>query len=99
MRISDWSSDVCSSDLLVRLERAPRRPQQPRTVSHAFKHAGDHLGRFVVDQIIDHVADVDVARVARRQEIGRAACWERECQYVLVSVVAGSLQKKTTTQR
>src|SRR3546814_16388272 len=29
-------------------------------------------------------------------EIGRASCRERVCQYVLISVVAGSLKKKRT---
>src|SRR3546814_15293606 len=29
-------------------------------------------------------------------EIGRASCRERVCQYVLISVVAGSLKKKIT---
>src|SRR3546814_10451502 len=31
-----------------------------------------------------------------RGEIGRASCRERVCQYVWISVVAGSLKKKTT---
>src|SRR3546814_16628798 len=30
-----------------------------------------------------------------RYEIGRASCRERVCQYVEISVVAGSLKKKT----
>src|SRR3546814_10416503 len=29
MRISDWSSDVCSSDLGARDRRSPRRPHRP----------------------------------------------------------------------
>src|SRR3546814_9308596 len=29
MRISDWSSDVCSSDLLLRAARRVRGPRQP----------------------------------------------------------------------
>src|SRR3546814_4987076 len=44
MRISDWSSDVCSSDLLV----AGELRQQP-TVSGM--HARDHR-RLIVDQIV-----------------------------------------------
>src|SRR3546814_4317623 len=65
MRISDWSSDVCSSDL-----------QSPVAA------AGDHL-----------VGAVDAARLHLRRrldpgaalpldEIGRASCRERVCQYV-----------------
>src|SRR3546814_15110985 len=33
--------------------------------------------------------------IARGAQIGRAACRERVCQYVVISVVAGSLKKKT----
>src|SRR3546814_9484399 len=29
MRISDWSSDVCSSDLRIRARRCPRRRRRP----------------------------------------------------------------------
>src|SRR3546814_14440131 len=32
-------------------------------------------------------------------EIGRASCRERVCQYVSISVVAGSLKKKTNKQK
>src|SRR3546814_7848843 len=74
MRISDWSSDVCSSDLLQR---------------------GDHLGAAGVagvavevgageavagEEAVDHrphaLADEG------GNEIGRASCRERVCQYV-----------------
>src|SRR3546814_20745959 len=34
-------------------------------------------------------------RLALSSEIGRASCRERVCQYVWISVVAGSLQKKS----
>src|SRR3546814_18563584 len=34
------------------------------------------------------------ADVAELDEIGRASCRERVCQYVSISVVAGSLKKK-----
>src|SRR3546814_19911049 len=33
----------------------------------------------------------------QEQEIGRASCRERVCQYVYISVVAGSFKKKTNT--
>src|SRR3546814_2448857 len=44
MRISDWSSDVCSSDLNARLSRPPRRsaqpqPRQPDARSGRSRHA------------------------------------------------------------
>src|SRR3546814_1665753 len=83
MRISDWSSDVCSSDLQHRLEAQ-------------FDHALDqHLAVFGITA----PAPFDAAfllelrngliergqHLRRRREapqIGRASCRERVCQYV-----------------
>src|SRR3546814_16179898 len=86
MRISDWSSDVCSSDLLAGRIAAPalrlERADQP---------VGE-LERIVLD------VDQGQARHEARNlqhEIGRASCRERVCQYVSISVVAVSLKKKT----
>src|SRR3546814_12826078 len=36
----------------------------------------------------------DRSRVLTPIQLGRASCWERVCQYVLISVVAVSLKKK-----
>src|SRR3546814_2902118 len=74
MRISDWSSDVCSSDLIVdALDPLGKHPAAPR-----IKRCGFGM-----------IARDDGARVARqfggvraREEIGRASCRERVCQYV-----------------
>src|SRR3546814_5615786 len=74
MRISDWSSDVCSSDLRDRLRHVRgtgRRAGCPRQHAESAR---------------------DVPR-----EIGRASCRERVCQYVLISVVAVSFNKKKTS--
>src|SRR3546814_4729509 len=76
MRISDWSSDVCSSDLLPGLTRD--------------RHYGEgRLGGrpyIVVDTGgFEPVAkDGILLEMARQteQEIGRASCRERVCQYV-----------------
>src|SRR3546814_16093570 len=85
MRISDWSSDVCSSDLPTSsasrnagwaMGRAGPCASRHRTGDHAALPRGSHrLGR----------------------EIGRASCRERVCQYVYISVVAVSLKKKHGT--
>src|SRR3546814_11261741 len=121
MRISDWSSDVCSSDLQRFGEAAHGdgnlgvdRPESPAT-------RGDHLAiqplcRLELAQVIEqhrqvvparrHVGVVvaqlraargdglPVPRLAFLQQIGRASVRERECQYVEISVGAGSLKKK-----
>src|SRR3546814_1317362 len=78
MRISDWSSDVCSSDLPG--------------------HAGDTLGDFALgvaggaeaaQVALDVCGEYRNAGIAERlgqalqgDEIGRASCRERVCQYV-----------------
>src|SRR3546814_12726964 len=103
MRISDWSSDVCSSDLMIGdpafflddlvgdeqlfgAQRA-RLPQQ-----HDLPP----------DRLFDDVALRRLlgSRVAQPHqlgdEIGRASCRERVCQYVSISVVAVSLKKTNT---
>src|SRR3546814_4755871 len=69
MRISDWSSDVCSSDL-----RAPD-VNGSKTV-----HEGQSCPRLRVEErIILGNLDVDPVRSGK---IGRASCRERVCQYV-----------------
>src|SRR3546814_12373525 len=103
MRISDWSSDVCSSDLLVHQGDVEGGVGQRQLIEVALAHlpvpdagplqigAGDgkHLTRQVdADQAIGTVRD------DREHEIGRASCRERVCQYVSIPVVAVSLKKK-----
>src|SRR3546814_3472294 len=66
MRISDWSSDVCSSDLLTDyLAQAVR--------------AADRLKR---DIGLIFGAIVRRERPGLVEKIGRASCRERVCQYV-----------------
>src|SRR3546814_4852168 len=73
MRISDWSSDVCSSDLVL---------------NGPFKHNVSlfHILRFVTDSLgfgIDFLARLwGVALLKPPRQIGRASCRERVCQYV-----------------
>src|SRR3546814_2238235 len=100
MRISDWSSDVCSSDLPYKGVTMDKRVRQ------AIAYALD------VDEIIKGVLDGKAMRTATlltplhfgydpalkpiKQDlgkIGRAACRERVCRDVEISVVAVSLNK------
>src|SRR3546814_8368085 len=74
MRISDWSSDVCSSDLRVREGKA-RRIDLPDQV----------FSRVHVDDIACGVIaalEANAPPGAYNLEIGRASCRERVCQYV-----------------
>src|SRR3546814_9041238 len=83
MRISDWSSDVCSSDLNLLLV----------AVAHQAERAGgDAVGEAPVDEgVLLAVGDPDLRRtrlgdggaeVLPVGEIGRESCRERVCQYV-----------------
>src|SRR3546814_7923593 len=74
MRISDWSSDVCSSDLEWMISVAELHGD---TAVHI--PLGAHQRR--VEEELDPACPVDVDEF-RRQQIGRASCRERVCQYV-----------------
>src|SRR3546814_8779219 len=72
MRISDWSSDVCSSDLFVM-----------NTLSTALKQfVNDEDGVTAIEygMIAALIATALVLGIG--YEIGRASCRERVCQYV-----------------
>src|SRR3546814_14583662 len=90
MRISDWSSDVCSSDLLrdAHHHGAGYPPgQRARTACAVSGAARRHASA--------RCAGSDgVSVLFTGQEIGRASCRERVYQYVLISVVAVSLKKQ-----
>src|SRR3546814_20842727 len=98
MRISDWSSDVCSSDLerQQRSATARRGRQAARRICAAAEGPDPHsasLSRRLC------AASRLRARLADRlrpqgREIGRASCRERLSQYVYISGVADSLKKK-----
>src|SRR3546814_19315524 len=86
MRISDCSSDVCSSDLILALYVV--RPFNVGSV--------DDLLR--VTNELSHLEQSGGSSRSAPQfhgQIGRASCRERVCQYVSISVVAVSLKNKT----
>src|SRR3546814_20906486 len=104
MRISDWSSDVCSSDLLrgARPGAPPVRPatglDQPalltpaalaRRRARAARHPGGDRETGV--SVFQLVPERDAGPV---YEIGRASCRGSGGQYVENSVVAVSLKNK-----
>src|SRR3546814_6681794 len=83
MRISDWSSDVCSSDLSA---LAAHRQGGARTGVDAQGDGGDGAGPSCGDEAgaprHDRKAvEGDIGGWLPRQ-IGRASCRERGCQYV-----------------
>src|SRR3546814_5297135 len=88
MRISDWSSDVCSSDLRDRSRRPVFRLEEYLRLALPSQIAGcieqlahpRHFRRSIgQDQRFEDGAQPCLARSG---EIGRASCRERVCQYV-----------------
>src|SRR3546814_12332393 len=103
MRISDWSSDVCSSDLDVAQQPARQHPASERAVARlAQQRIVERLGFMPVRRCPVVPVGMDLgeyrlqAHRAARVKIGRASCRERVCQYVSISVVAASLYQKHT---
>src|SRR3546814_20979109 len=97
MRISDWSSDVCSSDLVALLGLVGhQRVADPRTdidmvdveqfdlVEARLVQPFEVFGRKLVARLdIDFAGGlVDEIIGGIAAEIGRASCRERVCQYV-----------------
>src|SRR3546814_1340194 len=79
MRISDWSSDVCSSDLRA----ASLRQARPVTRRPPARATGDGSWHLSLDGAHGGGAQQFVAqRVDPVEEIGRASGRERVCQYV-----------------
>src|SRR3546814_19157342 len=96
MRISDWSSDVCSSDLRA----------DPIGLPPALHMAGQRLHHFVetpgghddgLDRLPARRHLVQAGYVHLAIKIGRASCRERVCPYVSISGVSVSLQKQRIT--
>src|SRR3546814_18935312 len=96
-RISDWSSDVCSSDL------------EPGLGGERFIASGRFMKLIEVGQVLRDALPAGHARKVPTKvmpgwmvnllslfnpEIGRASCRERVCPYVSMSVVAGPSTKK-----
>src|SRR3546814_9923449 len=79
MRISDWSSDVCSSDLLVLLARG----DDAQDAGHAQRLPG--LRKLCLAALVDPGEAAQRRSqpvLAVERQIGRASCRERVCQYV-----------------
>src|SRR3546814_14875328 len=137
MRISDCSSDVCSSDLknaiipvdaaiqanlkeTVTRVLASLTPREERVLRTRFgigmntDHTLEEVGQqFSVTRERIHQIEAKALRKLKHpsrsrklrsfldtypNQIGRASCWERVCQYVSISVVSVSLKKKKTQQ-
>src|SRR3546814_4465754 len=102
MRISDWSSDVCSSDLTAGSIMRPAGLCDPHVETKAGEIRRPRI-QFDISESLDDITDgnvrsghdvlqIDVraggsgcagdGNLLHPDEIGRASCRERVCQYV-----------------
>src|SRR3546814_11892536 len=100
MRMSDWSSDVCSSDLYPgrlgywAVGVPPSGPMDSRALRLGNRLLGNEEGFAALEITMSgHLLRFNCDAV----EHGRASCRERVCQYVEISVVDVSLQQNTET--
>src|SRR3546814_8423877 len=95
MRISDWSSDVCSSDLFGRRMRGQKWRERVLDLDIVLWSGGCwHDGGLIVPHrlfrdrqfVLEPAAGIaggwrdPVTGLTLRQQIGRASCRERVCQ-------------------
>src|SRR3546814_19027493 len=98
MRISDWSSDVCSSDLLehvllcaseIRMHLAYTAEQEALR-----RELRQYLQALITPEVETECAAGETGGPASLEEIGRASCRKRVCQYGEAPVGAVALKKK-----
>src|SRR3546814_5076777 len=87
MRISDWSSDVCSSDLGYRAAFIDAAEYRSKRESKGDGDDNKDNKRDLKLETLAAVLDGDIlvhihCYRADEMEIGRASCRERVCQYV-----------------
>src|SRR3546814_2850043 len=96
MRISDWSSDVCSSDL-VHPEYAKLAPwrHDPARAKALLAEAGYPEG-VDVELTIQQNPPHHLRHATALAQIGRASCRERVCQYGVDLGGRRTIKKKKT---
>src|SRR3546814_20196122 len=110
MRISDWSSDVCSSDLWLLangykadLKLADMQDKQLRALGASLNRweivpngsEGYRKAEVTLGGVDTRELSQQTMMVHKVQgQIGRASCRERGCQYVKILVVAVTFKKK-----
>src|SRR3546814_16494050 len=105
MRISDWSSDVCSSDLWKSSLRWPAGlpvhdcPPPKAALASWLKAYGTVEGGNYGQLLLEQQAESDDTLLSALRQNGRAACRERVGQYGELSVVAVSLIKTRITKK
>src|SRR3546814_19157810 len=106
MRISDWSSDVCSSDLQRVTEYRRKRDRIAGMRDAVGRHQAaaeipEHRFGISCKEAMDRETDrrgEPLLADFPRGEIGSASCRDRVCKYVSTSVGAVALQNKKSKQ-
>src|SRR3546814_15553699 len=110
LRISDWSSDVCSS-ISEPIDAVVDTTGAGDLFAAGFLHgqAQGHdlekslrLGAICAAEIISHYGarpQSDMKALIADKKLGRASCGERGCQYVYIPVVAVDLIKQQPISR
>src|SRR3546814_7934155 len=78
MRISDWSSDVCSSDLLA--QHGLLDAIGLGTEGSALQNLAEVVGKVVREAASQRRGGKDGCAIIRCLQIGRASCRESVCQ-------------------
>src|SRR3546814_10997257 len=110
MRISDWSSDVCSSDRLgapvavgcpVSRRLVHAISLGPRLVDgqNAKAAASATADRQLREPVVTGAHPAEVIEPTGMATIGRASCRDRVCQYWWLAGVAGQLHKKNNNNK
>src|SRR3546814_6343551 len=84
MRISDWSSDVCSSDLIERFEATGGEGIAREVLEDILAEKGFDNVQLVAGNVFDTIPGFLENNPAQKiaLQIGRASCRERVCQVV-----------------
>src|SRR3546814_3882770 len=87
MRISDWSSDVCSSDLAfgaASFKAASDAAEMESAFDVSFGNSAASVRKWAEEtgNALGRSTQEMMSMSASFQEIGRASCRERVCQYV-----------------
>src|SRR3546814_12844521 len=101
---------TCALPILIGAQLRRNRPDRVADRGIRFEEVGIEAARAAGIVIIKHpdidaetvrqrlgIATVEIDLGATLAELGRASCRERVCQYVSISVVAESLNKKNIT--
>src|SRR3546814_10919579 len=81
MRISDWSSDVCSSDLVFILNNQwMGMVRQWQELQHGSRYSESYTAS--LPDFIRLAEAFGLVGLRAEKQIGRASCRDRVCQYV-----------------